>query len=78
MKFNERYERYMPFLFYYAFTAKYDKIRFITDKIKEYYFGNNNIGFMTAFQLRDVSKGLSYLNCCHQILLPLLLKILLR
>lgn len=61
MKFNERYERYMPFLFYYAFTAKYDKIRYITDKIKEYYFGNNNIGFMTAFQLRDVSKNLKYL-----------------
>ncbi len=56
MQFNERYPRYMPFLFYYAFTAKYEHIRYITESIKDFYFGNNNIGFMTAFQLRDVSN----------------------
>lgn len=47
----------MPILFCYAYTAKYEDINLITDTIKEYYFGNHNIGFMTAFQLRDVGLG---------------------
>lgn len=56
-EFDKNYKRYMPFVFGYGFTAKKDKINQITDTIKEYYFGNHNIGFMTAFQLRDVSLG---------------------
>lgn len=57
VQFDKNHKRYMPLLFCYAYTAKYEDINLITDTIKEYYFGNHNIGFMTAFQLRDVGLG---------------------